>query len=300
MKNTVNILDKGFIRLRNLSGPIRRTRTYEEYKEGMVLKDSNRPFDADDTDPAITARISFNNLEARARELDLKLYEYLISNLHTTPVEMIETWWDIKVPMAIGEQILRHRTATINKISGRYTDLGGEWYIPSKYTVGVKSKSNKQGRDLIAWRDLTFFQKLKVLSFLKLLNVHNTIGHFWYKFFTKLGIAPELCRFFLQANHYTVFVYKQDLHNLMHFLSLRLDNHAQYEARQVAAAMYELLSTYLPKSMEYFDTYRRMLTEEELAELAIIFDLGNRRSLGLNNSEERKIYLKLRKRFLKR
>lgn len=287
MKNTIKILDKGFIRLKNLGGPVRR-----------VGDSTNRvEFDADDTDPAITARISFNNLEPRARELDLKLYEYLIANSHTSPIEMLETWWDIKVPMAIGEQILRHRTATVNKISGRYADLGGEWYIPSKYIVGIKSKSNKQGRDLVAWDDLTLFQKLKVFAFIRLLNIHNTIGHFWYKLFTKLGIAPELCRFFLQANHYTIFTYKQDLHNLMHFLSLRLDTHAQYEVRQVAEAMYELLSKYLPKSMEYFDTYRRMLAEEELAVLTKLFARSDK---VITSHNEQKIYLKLRKRFLKR
>jgi thymidylate synthase (FAD) len=241
---TTKVLDHGYVTLRNISGPTRRTDTM---------------FDADDVDPAQVARISFDNLDAeRTKEQDHKLYEYLMAHLHSTPVEMIETWWTIKVPMAIGEQIIRHRTATINKISGRYTQLPAEWYIPNLESVGLKSASNKQGRDMIPVSELTEEQRHIILGFIYALNKHNELGYDHYVWYLERGIAPELCRFFLQANHYTTFVYKQDLHNLLHFLSLRLDSHSQYENRVVAEAMYQYLVTYLPKSMELFNKYRRL------------------------------------------
>ena len=233
--NKISVLDHGFIVLRNLSGPTRR---------------ADEPFDADDIDPANTARISFDNLDAgRLREQDLKLYEYLVKNRHNTPIEMIETWWEMKLPIFIARQFVRHRTATINEVSARYAILPDEWYVPE--IVGGKSKSNKQGQEdsLLTSTQEAFKTKLDSVCHASYIE---------YKKALEAGVAPEHARLFLHVNHYTHWVWKQDLDNLMHFLSLRLHPHAQVEARILAQAMYDLLKQYLPKSIELFDSYRRL------------------------------------------
>ena len=263
--NKINILDFGYVKLRNLSGPTRRTHDEEQevfdFKTGEFIQ-TPTSFDADDVDPAQTARVCFDNLGAeRTRDEDLKLYEYLVAHQHTSPIEMIETWWEIKVPMFIGEQILRHRTASINKISGRYSILPDEFYIPE--VVRGKGGSNKQGSE-----DNVTVDKQKAIKYL--LRTNSEQSYTSYQAALDCGVAPELARMFLPANVYTHFVYKQDLHNLMHFMSLRLDDHAQYEVQVVAQAMYDLMKFYLPKSMEFFDTYKRKFTKDELEDLKLM------------------------------
>lgn len=230
----VKCLDHGFVKLRNLSGPTRR--------DGI--------FDASDIDPANTARISFDNLDTeRTVEQDYRLYEYLIKHKHGTPIEMVETWWEMKLPIFLARQFVRHRTACINEVSGRYATLPEEWYIPE--IVGGKAKSNKQGQeDNLGIETQNWFKE----------NLNSTCANSYESYISALrdGVAPEHARLFLHVNHYTHWVWKQDLRNLMGFLALRLDEHAQIEARVYAQAMYQLLSKYLPKSMEYFDKYYRL------------------------------------------
>ena len=249
MKNKIECLDHGFVKLMNLSGPIRREGTTIGGEECDTF--IPRVFDADDIDPAICARISFDNLDKpRARELDLKLVEYLISHHHNTPIEMIEIWLEIKLPIFLARQFVRHRTATINEVSARYTQLPAEWYIPE--IVGGKSTNGaKQGQeDNLSTFDQEWFKT----------QLYEQCA-FSYRLYEKAlgkGVAPEHARMFLHVNHYTHWIWKQDLHNLMHFLTLRLDSHAQVEARIYAQAIYDLLSIHLPKTMELFDKYRRL------------------------------------------
>lgn len=258
--NTIKVLDHGFVKLRNLSGPVRRTEIIglsEKYLSGELGDEVEvqdvivRSFDADDIDPAITARISFDNLdEERSRELDIKLVEYLLKNKHTTPIEMIEVWFEMKLPIFIARQFIRHRTATVNEVSGRYTILPEEWYIP-EVVGGKPTNGMKQGQE-----DNIDLVRQKI--FKDNLNIHCRDSYNYYLTALKDGIAPEHARLFLHVNHYTHWVWKQDLHNLMHFLSLRLDSHAQVEARVYAKAIYDLLSLYLPETMKLFDKYRRL------------------------------------------
>lgn len=257
MSNTIKVLDHGFITLHNLSGPIRRAEdTWTINQESIKIP---RIFDADDIDPAMTARISFDNLnQERTKEQDLKLVEYLIQNRHNTPIEMIEIWLEMKLPIFVARQFVRHRTATINEVSARYTKLPEQWYIPNIEVIGYKSKSNKQGRDIIAYKDLDKYQIKELNSFRHSLNRHCSIAYEEYIKFLDMGIAPELARCFLHVNHYTHWVWKQDLSNMMHFLSLRLHEHAQYEARIYAQAIYDLLKLHLPATMEFFDKYKRI------------------------------------------
>lgn len=244
----LSVLDHGSVTLRNISGPTRRLDT---------------TFDADDIDPANAARMSFDQTDSdviilanggtrpRERSDDLKLCEYLIKNWHTTPFEMIEVWVEMVIPIFVARQFVRHRTVSINEVSGRYITLPDKWYIPK--TVGGKAKNKKQGQE-------DNLDKLTQEQFRVALDRHCHRGYVAYTNSIDDGVAPEHARLFLSLNHYTHWMWKQDLHNLMHYLRLRKHSHAQIEAQQYAQAVYDLLKMFLPHSMELFDKYRAQET----------------------------------------
>ncbi len=231
----IDVLDHGFVALHNVSGPIRRP---------------NDRFDGSDLDPAKSARMSFDQFAdpSRTIEADLKLAEYLLKNSHTTPFEMIEVWFEMKMPIFIARQFIRHRTATVNEVSGRYVTLPAEWYIPK--VVGGKAPNVKQGQaDNLSSEAQEEFKEC--------LRARCEMGYSDYLVALEQGVAPEHARMLLTLNHYTHWVWKQDLHNLMHLMALRLDSHAQVEAQAYAEAIYKLLKYALPNTMELFDKYRR-------------------------------------------
>lgn len=235
MQNTIKVLDHGLVTLLNIGGPIRRL---------------DQPFDGADVDPAKTARMSFNNFNDpdRTEKDDLSLCNYLLKNWHTTPFEMLEIWVEMKLPIFVARQYVRHRTATINEVSGRYVQLPAEWYIPD--VVGGKAPNVKQGQaDNLSKAEQEIFRKN--------LDRHCQNGYLHYEAALVAGVAPEHARLLLSLNHYTHWVWKQDLHNMMHLMQLRIDSHAQVEAQAYANALRELLGRYLPRSMELFDKYRR-------------------------------------------
>lgn len=222
---TIHVLDHGFVRLVNLAGPQRRP---------------DCRFDADDTDPARSARRSFNAQDKpRPREDDLRLAKYLIKHKHTTPLEMIEVWLEMQLPIFVARQFVRHRTTSINEVSARYVQLPSAWYIPDPEHVGGKAKTNKQGRgDAIApWKATVYRKSLDLVCW---------VSYKAYQTAIKQGVAPEVARNFLHVNHYTAWLWKQNLHNLMHFLLLRLDEHAQYESQVYASAILQLIEPQLP------------------------------------------------------
>jgi thymidylate synthase (FAD) len=230
--NTIKVLDHGFVKLLNISCAI---------DDNELLEQA----------PAISARISFDNFdEVRTKEQDMNLVEYLIKNHHNTPIEMTEVWLEMKLPIFVARQFVRHRTACINEVSGRYVTLPEEWYIPE--VVGGKAVSNKQGQEDNL--DVNLQEEFK-----NALDVACYNSYYEYKYFLDQGVAPEHARMFLHVNHYTHWVWKQDLSNLMHFLALRMDEHAQIEARMYATAIYALLCLHLPQTMELFDKYKLKL-----------------------------------------
>ena len=254
----VHCLDHGFVILRNLAGPTRRSVVVFAGTEENPQLFNEVDFDADDRDPANVARISFDGLDKnRSFQADLKLCDYLMKNKHTSPFEMIEVWLEMKLPIFVARQFVRHRTCSINEVSARYTQLPAEWYIPKPGDVGFRPKDMKQGR-VISWDGLEEAQKEKIEDFLTALNGACRSSYQLYEHYIGEGIPPEVARSFLHVNHYTHWVWKQDLHNLMHFLSLRIHEHAQYEARVYAEAIYNLLKEHLPNLMELFDKYRRL------------------------------------------
>lgn len=230
----LKVLDHGFVKLRNISGPTRRSRG---------------EFDADDIDPAQSARMSFNQMDSeRTRGADLKLCEYLLSHWHTTPFEMIEIWLEMKLPIFVARQFVRHRTVGINEISGRYIQLQAEWYIPE--IVGGKAVDKKQGQeDNLSLEIQDWFRSV--------LNQQCIVSYHKYVKALEQGVAPEHARMLLHLNHYTHWLWKQDLHNMMHFLALRDHSHAQTEAQVYAQAITKLIEKCLPESMKLYRKYRK-------------------------------------------
>lgn len=244
----IKVLDHGFVTLRNISGPTRR-KEYWHTVNGMEVRDDSY-YDADDIDPAQAARMSFNQMDSnRTREQDLKLCEYLLKNRHTSPFEMIEVWLEMKLPIFVARQFVRHRTVSINEVSGRYVTLPPEWYIPE--VVGGKAANKKQGQE-------DNLPRIEQDIFQLALNEHCETGYKHYLEAIGYGVAPEHARLFLSLNHYTHWLWKQDLHNIMHFLSLRDHPHAQTEAQMYAKAITELLRSVLPETMKLYEQYRRI------------------------------------------
>lgn len=240
------VLDHGFVTLRNLAGPTRRTADHEA---------GPRAFDADDRDPANAARMSFDNFdEDRTAEEDFRLSRYLMKNWHTSPFEMIECWFEMKMPIFVARQFVRHRTVSLNEVSGRYVTLPAEWYIPE--IVGGKPVNAKQGQsDMLDAATQGWFKEL--------LNLTCAESYGAYRTAIDCGVAAEHARMFLHVNHYTHWLWKQNLHNMMHFLMLRDHGHAQIEAQQYARAVDGHLRTHLPVSMGLYDEYRRLKVKKQ-------------------------------------
>lgn len=239
---TKKVLDHGFVTLRNLAGPTRRTHNNpNEGDWGLIEKDDLRLFDAEDTDVANSARMSFDGSDLeRTYEVEMKLNRYLLANKHMTPFESIEVWLEMKLPIFVARQFVRHRTASLNEVSGRYVTLPAEWYIPE--IVGGAPLDKKQGQsDTLDAETQSNFREL--------LDDRCRDGYTHYIMAIERGVAPEHARLFLSLNHYTHWLWKQDLRNLMHFLSLRQHSHAQVEAQAYANAIVELLEPQLPGLM---------------------------------------------------
>ena len=214
----------------------------------------------DDTSIVQSARVSYGKGTKKV-STDSGLIKYLMRHWHTTPFEMCEIKYHVKLPIFIARQWIRHRTANVNEYSARYSILDKEFYLPSFGNLAAQSKSNRQGRGEVLEGD----QAKEVLSLLKkdaektyndyemMLNERfdgTTIDE------NKKGLARELARMNLTLNTYTQWYWKTDLLNLMNFLRLRADSHAQYEIRTYADNMLDTLKKWVPITYEAFMDYR--------------------------------------------
>ena len=193
------------------------------------------------------ARVSYGAGTKQVQE-DRGLIRYLLRHRHTTPFEMIEFKFHVALPIFIARQWIRHRTANVNEYSGRYSIMPDRFYRPSIDNVRQQSKTNRQGGE----------EPIDVGTaddFLKLLEEAEGIYE-KYLGMTERGVARELARGVLPVTLYTEWYWKCDLHNIMHFLSLRMDSHAQQEIRDYANAMYRLIEPICPITMEAFRDYR--------------------------------------------
>ncbi|MEO0343658.1 MAG: FAD-dependent thymidylate synthase [Pseudomonadota bacterium] len=205
-------------------------------------------------DAAITqaARVSYGK-GTKAVQNDEGLIRYLMRHWHSTPFEMCEVKFHIKLPVFVARQWIRHRTANVNEYSARYSILDREFYIPAPDHLNAQSVVNNQGRGALLQGD----EAARVLEILK---EDSTRAYDNYEAMIsqdgQAGLARELARMNLPANVYTQWYWKVDLHNLFHFLRLRADAHAQYEIRVYAEAMCQIVQDWVPAAYKAFEDYR--------------------------------------------
>jgi thymidylate synthase (FAD) len=194
------------------------------------------------------ARVSYGK-GTKTVSQDRTLLRYLMRHLHTTPFEMVELKFHVKLPVFVARQWIRHRTANVNEVSGRYSIMKDEFYLPAPEAVKQQSERNKQGR---ADEDVPPDLRQKVLHLL-LEDQRRIYGH--YEDLLGDNIARELARINLPLSLYTEWYWKIDLHNLLHFLQLRLDKHAQYEIRVYSETMAGIVQKVVPMAWEAFEDY---------------------------------------------
>jgi len=215
----------------------------------------------DDAAVVQAARVSYGK-GTKKISTDAGLIKYLLRHWHSTPFEMCEIKYHIKLPIFIARQWIRHRTANVNEYSARYSVMDREFYIPAAEHLAAQSESNRQGRGETLSGDRAK-EVLKILTddaqhcydnYENMLNVRED-GTIIDE--GKDGLARELARMNLTLNTYTQWYWKTDLHNLMHFLRLRADSHAQYEIRAYADVMIETLKRWVPLTYDAFLDYRQ-------------------------------------------
>ncbi|MDB9986135.1 FAD-dependent thymidylate synthase [Pelagibacterales bacterium] len=228
----------------------------------------------DDTAIVQSARVSYGKGTKKITN-DKGLIKYLMRHWHSTPFEMCEIKLHVKLPIFIARQWIRHRTANVNEYSARYSILDKEFYIPSVENLASQSQVNKQGRA----KNLSPEEAEKVINILKndaeqtynnyevMLN-ENSDGETLDE--GSMGIARELARMNLTLNTYTQWYWKIDLNNLLHFLKLRADAHAQYEIRVYADIILDIVKKWVPITYEAFEDYRVGGTELSAKEILIL------------------------------
>ena len=214
----------------------------------------------DDTSIVQAARVSYGKGTKKV-STDSGLIKYLMRHWHSTPFEMCEIKYHIKLPIFIARQWIRHRTANVNEYSARYSILDKEFYLPDSEHLAAQSQINRQGRGDVLKGD----QAKKVLDLLKndaeqtYKNYEEMLNERYDGTVInegKTGLARELARMNLTLNTYTQWYWKTDLLNLMNFLRLRADHHAQYEIRTYADAMLDTVKKWVPITYEAFMDYR--------------------------------------------
>jgi thymidylate synthase (FAD) len=193
------------------------------------------------------ARVSYDAVWRTGEDdgADAKLIRYLYRNKHTSPFESCTFTFEVKAPIFVLRQWHRHRTWSFNEVSARYAELPEEFYIPLVEHVGVQSTSNKQMREFAGVSE-------ESKNFINDLQEHSRAGFWFYKQHLEAGIPRELARLFLGLNTYSHMFCTVDLHNLFHFLRLRLHEHSQYEIMVYAEAMLEIIKPIVPVAVEAF------------------------------------------------
>lgn len=217
-----NVLDKGFIELIDMM--------------------PHPTIGTADSAVVTAARISYLG-GSKGAEADAKLEKYLWDNFHHTPFEMVELKFRVKTPLFIARQWMRHRAASYNEMSLRYSKFEGDFYLPFEW--GVQAEDNKQGRSE-GTHESSWYYRNDLEDFCKQ-------GLVLYKNALEDGVAKEMARMFLPVNLYTTFFYKADLRNVLGFIKLRYSDHAQYEIRVYASAIYDMLWEVAPIAMEAYD-----------------------------------------------
>jgi len=205
----IKVLDKGFVRLVDHMG-----------NDARIVQ---------------SARVSYGEGTKTVRQ-DKGLIDFLTRHKHTSPIEQVEFTFHIKLPLFVMGQLVRHRTSSLNQMSARYSVMKDEFYIPEK--IRGQDNQNKQGS--------TYNEFSNEEELINRFRENANVAYQDYEFLLSQGVARELARMVLPQNLYTEVYWKQDLHNLLHLLRLRLDSHAQWEIQQYANAMYDMAKTVSP------------------------------------------------------
>ena len=214
----------------------------------------------DDAAVVQAARVSYGKGTKKISD-DAGLINYLLRHRHTTPFEMCEIKYHVKLPIFVARQWIRHRTANVNEYSARYSVLDREFYVPEEDHLAAQSSSNRQGRGNIlsgkeAKRVLDILREDAQMTYDHYIEMLNESEEGNIIDVSKEGLARELARMNLTLSTYTQWYWKTDLHNLLNFLSLRADTHAQYEIRVYADAMMETLRRWCPITFQSFSDHR--------------------------------------------
>ena len=229
----------------------------------------------DDAAVVQAARVSYGRGTRRVSD-DRGLIRYLMRHRHTTPFEMCEIKLHVKLPIFVARQWIRHRTASVNEYSARYSILDREFYIPASDVIAAQSLSNRQGRG----DQLPASEAARVQELLRE-DAHRAHEHYEELLNeesegkahdpSRIGLARELARINLSLNYYTQWYWKIDLHNLLNFLSLRADSHAQYEIRVYAEAILEkIVKSWVPLTYEAFCDYQLNAKRLSAQELSVV------------------------------
>src|SRR5271169_2518888 len=228
----------------------------------------------DDAAIVQAARVSYGRGTRKVSE-DRGLINYLMRHRHTTPFEMCEIKYHVKLPIFVARQWIRHRTANVNEYSARYSILDNEFYVPAPEHLAAQATANRQGREQVlegaaAQRVLDLLRTEAERAYAGYAELLNEDASSAPGDPTRPGLARELARINLTLGFYTQWYWKTDLHNLMHFLSLRADPHAQYEIRAYAEAMLETLARWAPMAHAAFLEHRMNAATISATGLAVI------------------------------
>jgi len=199
------------------------------------------------------ARLSYKS-PSKGEEQDKKLLAYLWKNKHTSPFEMVKVTLNIKLPIFVMRQYVRHRMQNLNEVSARYTELPNEFYTPSEWRA--QDTKNKQGSISKA-----FTEDSERLFTQKLLK-HCDDAYELYQWYIEQGVAREMARMVLPVNIYTEIYACWDMKNLLHFITLREDSHAQAEIQEYGKAIRKIVQELFPWTLEAFDKYKFQLVEK--------------------------------------
>lgn len=232
----------------------------------------------DDAAVVQAARVSYGRGTRKISE-DEGLIRYLMRHWHSTPFEMCEIKYHVKLPIFVARQWIRHRTANVNEYSARYSIMDREFYIPAPEQLAAQSASNRQGRGAVLQGD----EAAEVLSLLRE-DAERNYAHYEHMLNeaepdpARQGLARELARMNLTLSTYTQWYWKTDLHNLLNFLRLRADLHSQYEIRAYAEAMLETVRAWVPLCFRAFQDYRLGAVSFSAPMLAVLRQMiaGNR------------------------
>jgi thymidylate synthase (FAD) len=212
---------------------------------------------------ADAARVSYGD-GTRTVNDDTNLIRYLVEHQHGSPFEMCEIKIHVKLPIFIARQWIRHRTANVNEYSGRYSIMDNEFYLPKPEEMCEQSKTNKQGSGKV----LSYEDSKEILDILKSDALRCNLNYNYM--INKKLFSREAARANITLNHYTQWVWKCDLRNLLHFLKLRMDSHAQFEIREYAKEIWRIVEGWVPAAAEAFEEYELHATKFSAMETELL------------------------------